>query len=101
MVERFQLTTYLLLTLVKFFSEHRHELKGEWSQNQKLLDLLTAISMILGSEFVIDWIKHAFVIKFNRHSPLIYGRFLNILSSDLQQAIPRFSQHPPSPLPSL
>ena len=40
-----------------------------------------------GSEFVIDWVKHAFVIKFNRISPHVYGRYMNILCSDLQQAI--------------
>jgi len=86
-VERFQLSTYLLLTCIQFFSEQGHELTSEWASTWKLRELLYAISMIFGSEFIIDWIKHAFVIKFNRISPAVYDRFMSILCVDMQQAL--------------
>jgi Eukaryotic membrane protein family len=38
--------------------------------------------MVLGSETLVDWIKHAYVDKFNDTRPTIYARFLDVLASD-------------------
>lgn len=38
--------------------------------------------VVLGSEMVIDWLKHAYVNKFNNTRPAIYGRFLDVLAKD-------------------
>ena len=38
--------------------------------------------VVLGSEMVIDWLKHAYVNKFNNTRPTIYGRFLDVLAKD-------------------
>ena len=38
--------------------------------------------LVLGSEMLIDWLKHAYITKFNNTKPNIYGRFLDILAKD-------------------
>lgn len=38
--------------------------------------------LVLGSEMLVDWIKHAYVTKFNNTKPAIYGRFLDVLAKD-------------------
>lgn len=41
---------------------------------------------MLGSEFVVDWIKHCFILKFNNMSADIYAKFSMILRSDILDA---------------
>lgn len=38
--------------------------------------------LVLGSETLVDWIKHAYITKFNNTKPAIYGRFLDVLAKD-------------------
>ena len=38
--------------------------------------------IVLGSEMLVDWLKHAYINKFNNTRPSIYGRFLDILAKD-------------------
>ena len=38
--------------------------------------------LVLGSEMLVDWIKHAYITKFNNTKPAIYGRFLDVLAKD-------------------
>ncbi|KAI9660303.1 MAG: hypothetical protein M1829_006505 [Trizodia sp. TS-e1964] len=38
--------------------------------------------LVLGSEMLVDWLKHAYISKFNNIKPDIYGRFLDILAKD-------------------
>ncbi|EFW21881.1 conserved hypothetical protein [Coccidioides posadasii str. Silveira] len=38
--------------------------------------------VVLGSEMLVDWLKHAYINKFNNVRPSIYGRFLDILTKD-------------------
>jgi len=38
--------------------------------------------IVLGSEMVVDWLKHAYINKFNNSKPSIYGRFLDIIAKD-------------------
>ncbi|OJJ50199.1 hypothetical protein ASPZODRAFT_90128 [Penicilliopsis zonata CBS 506.65] len=38
--------------------------------------------VVLGSEMLVDWLKHAYIGKFNNTRPKIYGRFLDILAKD-------------------
>jgi len=38
--------------------------------------------VVLGSEMLVDWIKHAYINKFNNTRPTIYGRFLDVLTKD-------------------
>ncbi len=36
-----------------------------------------------GSEVIVDWIKHAFIMKFNRHPASLFRKFAVILSDDV------------------
>lgn len=38
--------------------------------------------LVLGSETLVDWLKHAYITKFNNMKPAIYGRFLDVLAKD-------------------
>jgi hypothetical protein len=38
--------------------------------------------VVLGSEMIVDWLKHAYINKFNNTRPTIYGRFLDVLAKD-------------------
>lgn len=39
--------------------------------------------MVLVAEMVIDWLKHAFISKFNQQPPSVYSKFITILCRDL------------------
>lgn len=47
-----------------------------------LAQVLGPFLVVLGSEMVVDWLKHAYINKFNNTRPAIYGRFLDILAKD-------------------
>ncbi|KAI1623670.1 eukaryotic membrane protein family-domain-containing protein [Exophiala viscosa] len=38
--------------------------------------------VVLGSEMLVDWLKHAYISKFNNTRPAIYDRFLDVLAKD-------------------
>ena len=38
--------------------------------------------VVLGSEMLVDWLKHAYISKFNNTRPAVYDRFLDILAKD-------------------
>lgn len=38
--------------------------------------------LVLGTEMLVDWLKHAYISKFNLVKPSIYGRFLDVLAKD-------------------
>ncbi|PSK34204.1 Endoplasmic reticulum membrane protein 65 [Elsinoe australis] len=44
--------------------------------------VLTPFLIVLGSEMLVDWLKHAYINKFNSVKPSIYGRFLDVLAKD-------------------
>lgn len=44
--------------------------------------ILGPFLVVLGSEMLVDWLKHAYISKFNATSPKLYGRFLDVLTKD-------------------
>lgn len=38
---------------------------------------------ILLSEIIVDWLKHAFITKFNHIRPSVYERYIDVLCRDL------------------
>ncbi|CAO1630419.1 unnamed protein product [Parajaminaea phylloscopi] len=50
------------------------------------------VAIVLLSECVVDWLKHAFITKFNHIRPTVYGRFMDVLCRDLVVAGPATSQ---------
>ena len=48
--------------------------------------------LVLGTEMLVDWLKHAYITKFNNTKPNIYGRFLDVLAKDYySNVLPSFS----------
>lgn len=45
--------------------------------------VLTPVLIVLASECIVDWLKHAFITKFNHIRPAVYGRFMDVLCRDL------------------
>ncbi|GAB7363453.1 hypothetical protein MBLNU230_g3727t2 [Neophaeotheca triangularis] len=45
-------------------------------------EVLGPFLIVLGSEMLVDWLKHAYINKFNNIRPNIYGRFLDVLTKD-------------------
>ncbi|KAJ2882009.1 hypothetical protein IWW38_005716, partial [Coemansia aciculifera] len=54
-----------------------------WVSVPLLNRILTPVLMVLGTEILIDWIKHAFITKLNWIRPEIYSHYIDILSRDL------------------
>lgn len=44
---------------------------------------MTPVVMVITSELLVDWLKHAFITKFNQIRPSIYGKYIDILCKDL------------------
>ncbi|KAL0469271.1 cytomegalovirus gH-receptor family protein [Neurospora intermedia] len=45
-------------------------------------EVLSPLAVVIASEMVVDWIKHAYVNKFNNIKPNFYSRILDILCKD-------------------
>lgn len=45
--------------------------------------LLGPTTIVIGSELLVDWVKHSYVTKFNKIRPTIYRKYLDIFSSDV------------------
>jgi len=82
-IERFHLSLLLTLILLRNMVEHMNSLTGgEGKAWDVWLDLCMPFFMVMGSEVIVDWCKHAFVTKFNHIRPSVYGRFMDILCLD-------------------
>lgn len=67
-VERFQLTVFLAIMLVVTRGDER---------------LFKTWGVIYACEIIVDWIKHAFVTKFNRIKYRIYHQFSLVICDDM------------------
>ncbi|KUJ12332.1 DUF747-domain-containing protein [Mollisia scopiformis] len=45
-------------------------------------EVLSPFLLVLGSEMLVDWIKHAYTSKFNNVKPAVYNRYLDVLAKD-------------------
>ncbi|XDG05914.1 hypothetical protein ABKA04_005529 [Annulohypoxylon sp. FPYF3050] len=45
-------------------------------------EVLSPFLVVIGIEMMVDWIKHAYINKFNNVKPKLYNRMLDILSKD-------------------
>jgi hypothetical protein len=44
--------------------------------------VLNPFLLVLGSEMFVDWLKHAYITKFNQVKPDVYEKFLDVLAKD-------------------
>ena len=81
MVERFQLFIMLLIIgLRNTFEISPSSISGVIGTT------LGPMITVLGSEILVDWLKHAFITKFNHVRPTIYARFTDVLCRDYVNA---------------
>jgi hypothetical protein len=66
----------LLLNLVQNAEKANQYLGNFWNQ----------IRVVFAAEVVADWVKHAFISKFNGHDAGLYGRFTLVLVQDVTEA---------------
>lgn len=57
-------------------------------------EVLTPFLLVLGSEMVVDWIKHAYISKFNNIKPAVYQRYLDVLAKDYYTNVCSFTPPP-------
>jgi hypothetical protein len=90
-VERFQLLIQLGIIALRNMVEI-----GNDPQNSGLLPnatihgvnkwfgvVLGPTAVVIGSELLVDWVKHSYVTKFNKIKPKIYNKYLEIISQDV------------------
>ncbi|KAG9290681.1 hypothetical protein G9A89_011644 [Geosiphon pyriformis] len=93
-VERFQLALFLTIITVR----NLIELSGSPPSPSSILPtsffplfpkmtiletLLTPVFIVMASESLVDWLKHAFITKFNQIRPSVYDKFVDVLCRDL------------------
>ncbi|KAH3672809.1 hypothetical protein WICMUC_004031 [Wickerhamomyces mucosus] len=89
-VERFQLLTMLTIISFKNLAQIDPSNIGilpnssfsNWNNSKLIGILLGPTAIVIGSELLVDWVKHSYMTKFNKIRPKIYVNYLNILSSD-------------------
>tara|TARA_R110002003_G_scaffold70_3_gene6303 strand:- start:2790 stop:5672 length:2883 start_codon:yes stop_codon:yes gene_type:complete len=47
-----------------------------------IAQVLNPFLLVIGSEMVVDWLKHAYITKFNQYKPEVYGKFFDIFARD-------------------
>lgn len=87
LTERFQLTLMLgviaLRNLLQLNTTHLGLIPNSWTSWNKWIGAIFGPSIVvLGSEILVDWLKHCYITKFNRVRPRIYRNFLFVLTLD-------------------
>jgi len=94
-VERFQLGVFLVLIWVRNWAE----MGDSFDYNYIVSDFLPQLLALYFSEVIIDWLKHAFITKFNRIPATAYSTFSDILCRDLVvQRSPNLGSYDQTPL---
>ena len=78
MVERFQISVFMCVIIVQNLSDLNWDVRSDW-----IVGVIWTIVTVLGSEMIVDWLKHCFVIKFNHLEPSLYRKYLSIFASDV------------------
>lgn len=56
-------------------------------------EVLSPFLLVLGSEMIVDWLKHAYISKFNNVKPALYQKFLDVLAKDYYTNVSRYPNH--------
>lgn len=83
-LERFQLSLYLLIIGFRNLTEMSSQLDFDFLIYGFGLPLI----MVFSSEIIVDWLKHAFITKFNNIHPDVYLRYIDTLTLDFQNCSP-------------
>ncbi|RYE39642.1 MAG: hypothetical protein EOP48_25520, partial [Sphingobacteriales bacterium] len=50
--------------------------------SSKVETIFHPVLLVMASEVIVDWLKHAFITKFNHIRPSVYNRFVDVLCQD-------------------
>ncbi|WBW71814.1 ER protein folding protein [Schizosaccharomyces osmophilus] len=83
-IERFQITVMATVIFLRNLTEMytTSSLDAPLITFDRLGTLMAPFFWVIGSELFVDWLKHAFITKFNYIKPSIYGRFTDVLCHD-------------------
>jgi hypothetical protein len=56
-------------------------------------EILSPFLIVLGSEMVVDWLKHSYISKFNNVKPAVYQRYLDVLAKDYYTNVRKVLRH--------
>ncbi|WRT65422.1 uncharacterized protein IL334_002365 [Kwoniella shivajii] len=87
-VERFQLSLMLsviaLRNMIEMAGSEIAFLPKSFIRGKSLVDsILSPVLFVIVSEMVVDWLKHAFITKFNHVRASVYERFTDVLAKDV------------------
>ncbi|ODN80829.1 hypothetical protein L202_02972 [Cryptococcus amylolentus CBS 6039] len=87
-VERFQLSLMLaviaLRNIIEMSGSEIAFLPKSFMKGKSLVDsILSPILFVIMSEMIVDWLKHAFITKFNHVRASVYERFTDVLAKDV------------------
>jgi hypothetical protein len=54
-----------------------------------IAQVLNPFLLVLGSEMFVDWLKHAYITKFNQYKPEVYSKFFDVLAKDYYSNVSR------------
>ncbi|VVT53375.1 uncharacterized protein SAPINGB_P003542 [Magnusiomyces paraingens] len=83
--ERFQITIMMLVIGLRNIVEVSSTglVPRSWSGwNRWLGAIMGPMIVVVGSEVCVDWLKHAYIAKFNNIRPRVYRKFLDVLVYD-------------------
>ncbi|KAJ1305721.1 hypothetical protein OPQ81_010455 [Rhizoctonia solani] len=79
-VERFQLSLMLLAVALRNMIELSSD---SFDMERTIWAIFSPVLTVLLSEILVDWLKHAFITKFNHIRPSVYERYTDVLCRDL------------------
>ncbi|CEP63072.1 Emp65p LALA0_S07e01772g [Lachancea lanzarotensis] len=108
-IERFQMVVLLIIigirNLIASTSSFSADTPYSWSWSLASYTIMGALGgpviTVVGSEIFVDWVKHAYITKFNRVRPQMYGTFLRILCADHTHNLQKFQSRLGLPVPAL
>lgn len=102
LTERFQLSLMLgiiaIRNLLQLNGKSIGLIPNSWkSWNTWIGAIFGPSTVVIGSEILVDWLKHCYIGKFNKMRPRVYNNFLYVLSLDFIEvfkAAPNVSASP-------
>lgn len=98
LTERYQLSLMLgmiaLRNTLQLSSIGQGTVPNGWQSWNNWVGALLGPSIgVLGSEILVDWLKHCYITKFNKIKPRIYNKFLYVLALDYLEVFKASSTH--------
>lgn len=78
--ERFHYCVLLFVVVIRNMREYNWRLEHLW-------EMIPDLSMVLIGEFIVDWVKHAFITKFNEIPLEVYKDFTITIAYDVANTV--------------